>query len=119
LTISNIRQWIQNNSEAITTTDPEWHGSINLFKSQLQIGWRLLTRGFLSSQWLTFLLQTLHNDKWRTKHNNISEFDDTRERYKWKMASHLERFQQEADQQQRRSSILSLASEYSGSRTRS
>jgi hypothetical protein len=41
-----IRQWIQNNTEGITTSSPHWHGSINLFKSQSQISWRLLTRGF-------------------------------------------------------------------------
>jgi hypothetical protein len=55
------------------------HGSKNLHISQSAIGWRLMTRGFLSLQWMTFLHQTLHNDKWRTKHNNIIEFNDKRE----------------------------------------
>jgi hypothetical protein len=79
-----IRQWITQNKEGISMTSAQWHGSANLHTSQSEIGWRLMTRGFLSSQWATFLHQTLHNDKWRTKHNDIIEFDDKRKLYKWK-----------------------------------
>ena len=87
-----IRQWITGSPDEITTTSTKWHGSQNLFASQTRIGWRLMTRGFLSADWLSFLQQTLHNDKWRTKHNDIIEFDDT-------IAHHPERRTKHTDMQ--------------------
>ena len=36
-----------------------------------------MTRGMLSNQWLKFLHQTLHNDKWRHRHTDITKFEST------------------------------------------
>jgi hypothetical protein len=73
--LHSITQWIS--EEPILKTSSKWHGSKALHTSQATIGWRLMVRGMLSHQWLKFLHQTLHNDKWRTRHSDITEFDST------------------------------------------
>jgi hypothetical protein len=69
-----LRQWLQESEDAIDTTTDSWHGSPILHRHQQAIGWRLMTRGMLSTHWLTLLRQTLHNDHWRTRHTDISTY---------------------------------------------
>ena len=70
----SIQQWLMDDTQLIVTS-PQWHASHALHKNQQQLGWRLMTRGFLSRHWLTYLHQCLHNDRWRTAHTDIVEFD--------------------------------------------
>jgi hypothetical protein len=70
----SIQQWLTDDTQLIVTS-PQWHASTVLHHNQQNLGWRLLTRGFLSRHWLTYLHQCLHNDRWRNTHSDIVDFD--------------------------------------------
>ena len=65
--------WL-NGENTIDITDTAWKGSPALHRDQQAIGWRLIPRGILSTEWITLLQQTLHNDHWRTRHNEVPEY---------------------------------------------
>ncbi len=68
-----LRRWLHGEDE-IDITAESWHGSPALHRQQQAIGWRLIPRGMLSTQWITFLRQTLHNNHWRTRHTDVSTY---------------------------------------------
>jgi hypothetical protein len=68
-----LMTWLEG-TENIDTESPDWRGSPALHCEQQAIRWRLLVRGFLSSQWHKFLQQSLHNDKWRLLYTDLPKY---------------------------------------------
>jgi hypothetical protein len=69
--LHGLEQWLQHSSEdAPVDCDHEpypWRGTPKLLRSQQEIGWRLLTRGFLSVHWRNLLIKTRHQERWSAK----------------------------------------------------
>jgi hypothetical protein len=56
--ITAIEQWLNGSTSALQ------HSGQGTYRSQDNIGWDLLTRGFLSVQWRHFFVFTAHMEKW-------------------------------------------------------